>query len=289
MNETERASRRDEIQGKVGFLLEHRWGGNQRRMSKDLGVSQGLVSKIVRGLQAPGKQFLERLARQPGINPNWLLQGTGSPFPLPNDGTLPIAFAVLPGPPLDFPHLLTEQRHPVARPLDRPTRYWMQIQSTTPTLNDSSLCLLAGDLVLMETDSAWTNRLDFVVGRLCGIRFSLATDASPHFLFGKVWSDSKGVLASDSNTILRLDTGSAPEPGKGSPVPSPLHGYNPFAKPRRSVRGLIPKAPTPAQGRQQDEVVATESAGTSESNRTFALKDVLGISIYLARPAALIG
>ena len=65
------------LQERVKFLLDYRWRGNQREMARDLSVSQGLISKIVNGVQGPGKRFLHALARQTGVNAEWVLGGVG--------------------------------------------------------------------------------------------------------------------------------------------------------------------------------------------------------------------
>src|SRR3954453_10582055 len=78
----ETAHERDAVRGRVRFLLEYRWGGNQRQMARDLDVSQGLVSKIVNGQQGAGRRFLAALAHQPGVNAEWLWRGEGQPHTL---------------------------------------------------------------------------------------------------------------------------------------------------------------------------------------------------------------
>src|SRR5262245_46859385 len=83
---------------RVKFLLDYRWHGNQRQMARDLRVSQGFISKIVNGLQGAGRRFLEALARQPGVNSEWLMRGEGQPLLLPPKATVPIAQGVLLGP-----------------------------------------------------------------------------------------------------------------------------------------------------------------------------------------------
>src|SRR5438309_10825248 len=127
----EKTQRRESVRGRVRFLLDYHWGSNQRQMARDLGVSQGLISKIINGNQGAGKRFLAILARQPAVNADWLLRGEGQPLSLPPKGTLPIALGVLPGLPANYSQLLTGQRHPVAEALDRASRYWLELQSSS--------------------------------------------------------------------------------------------------------------------------------------------------------------
>lgn len=81
--QAEKLRQREAIRDRVKFLLDYHWSGNQRQMARDLGVSQGLISKIVNGLQGAGRQFLTVLGQQRGVNPDWLLRGEGQPLSLP--------------------------------------------------------------------------------------------------------------------------------------------------------------------------------------------------------------
>lgn len=161
---------REAIQERIRFLVNHRWAGRQRQMARDLGVSQALISKLVNGQQAAGKQFLLTLAKHSGVNLEWLVDGQGPPVQWPERESLPVARAVLPGPPLSVPDMLTGERHPVAEAFTRQTRYWLQVQPSTPILRVESLRLMAGDLMLIEGDPAWARQADMVVGRPCGVR-----------------------------------------------------------------------------------------------------------------------
>src|SRR4051812_640798 len=99
----EKARLREAVRDRVKFLLEYHWLGNQRQMARDLEVSQGLISKIINGLQGAGRRFLGILGSQPGVNADWVLRGEGQPLNLPPKGTLPVALGVLPGSPAEWP------------------------------------------------------------------------------------------------------------------------------------------------------------------------------------------
>src|SRR3954470_7652077 len=70
--------------GRVERLLREVWGGSQRRMAADLGVSQALISKVVRGEQVPGRKPLEAPARPPRHPAAWVYEGKGEPFAEPD-------------------------------------------------------------------------------------------------------------------------------------------------------------------------------------------------------------
>ena len=161
---------RDVIGERVRTLLEVRWAGNQCEMVCAVRFSQGLISKVVNGQQAPGRRFLAALASQASVNADWLYRGEGTPLALPEKGTLPIAQAILPGDPRDHAQLVTGRRHPVAEAFDRSTRYWLEVQTGSPALRESSYCMMVGDLLLIETDPPYLQRLDLLEGRLLGVR-----------------------------------------------------------------------------------------------------------------------
>src|SRR5439155_258347 len=137
--------------------------------------------------------FLGTLARQPGVNADWVLRGEGQPLSLPPQGTLPVASGVLPGSPIEYPQFLTGQRHPIAEALDRETRYWLELQFNSPLVRDVELRLLTGDLALMETDPAWTKRLDLIEGRLCGVRVQRGL-GDPTYSLGKLYRGPLGLV-----------------------------------------------------------------------------------------------
>jgi len=161
---------REALRDRVKLLLDARWQGNQRAMARDIAVSQSLLSKVVNGSQRAGPRLLEAIGRQPGIEVEWLLNGRGkTPF-VAMRGTLPVAVGILPGPPSAHVQLLTGDRHPVAEAMERPTRYWLAVQTDSPLLEPTELKIATGDFLLIETDSEWTSRDDLLAGRLCALR-----------------------------------------------------------------------------------------------------------------------
>jgi hypothetical protein len=284
----ESVRQRDTIRDRVNFLLDYHWTGNQRQMARDLAVSQGLISKIVNGHQGAGRRFLATLARQPGVNADWVLRGEGQPLALPPKGTLPVAMGVLPGPPAEYSHLLTGQRHPVAEALDRSSRYWLDLPSTSQLLRDITLRLLAGDLLLMETDLAWISRPDLIEGRLCGVRLPRREPETAYAL-GKLYRDPLGLVFDAAlDVVLRLAT--SPVPPLSPPATTPLSSATEnreerHRKKRRKVR-LLDREEEKAEARHALHGQHGVSAELQEElPPTFNLQDVVAVCVYLARPS----
>lgn len=97
----------EERHRRVSHLLDLLFGGNQRRASRALGISQAHISKVVHETRPVTEHFIQSLAQQPGVNLRWLLEGEGEPLLSPTAGTLPVAAVLLPGPPRQHSALLT--------------------------------------------------------------------------------------------------------------------------------------------------------------------------------------
>jgi transcriptional regulator with XRE-family HTH domain len=155
---------------RIAWLLEHLWEGNQSKMASAVGCSQSLLSRVLAGQQAPGRQLLERIAQVPRINSAWLLSGRGAAlFPEPDLDGLPISRVLLPGPPADYPEQWLSVRHPVPRAFHAAGRYWLYVGSDFPIAPSKSAKVDVGDLILMETDfdeisrDSWVDRTLAVV------------------------------------------------------------------------------------------------------------------------------
>jgi hypothetical protein len=281
----DRARYRETMRKRVQLLLECRWQGSQRQMARDLGVTQGLISKIVHGMQGAGKRFLTALARHPGISEEWLMRGVGQPLTFPPKGTLPVAMGVLPGPPAEHVQLLTGARHPVAEALDRGSRYWLALQPSSPLVRAPELSLLAGDLMLMETDPAWRSRLDFVDGRLCGAHIPGEPSESRYEL-GKLGRDSTGFFLNLYSHIVRLTGQPLPSPPthpeadrSGQPRPRP------FGRRRPILRNLDEEMRLGEERRrietEQSQPPANLSAVATDPPN-FA-RAIVGVCVYMAR------
>lgn len=271
---SDRASTPDATRDRVKYVLTYLWRGNQREMARAIGVSQGLISKVVHGQQGPGRRLMSALAEYPGINAEWIRTGTGQPLPLPDEGSLPIASVLLPGPPLRHPHLLSGIRHPVARAYERPTRYWLWVPAASPLLAEPGLSLLVGDLLLMEADADWTGRPTQIAGRLCGIRFP--DHPEPAYRFGVVAASPDGLRA-------RLLGGSyvLPSPSPTSKPKSPLKtGDKEPSRRRRTIR--FPEHEE-EKSRKRAQMIADARTATA-NGVAVSQEDIVAVHIYMVRP-----
>jgi hypothetical protein len=189
--------------GRIERLLRLLWAGNQRKMADDLSVSQGLISKVVRGERAPGSKLLDAVANHPRVNRLWLHEGQGEPLraehrEAPADEYLvPVARVILPGPVADNMGLLAGPRVPVAAFFHRSTRYLLEIQADDAVVRVSALKIAPGDMLLLETDSAtWQGDIRVLSDRLCAVR-NEAGDRRQHVLATARVDPRAGTLSFD--------------------------------------------------------------------------------------------
>jgi transcriptional regulator with XRE-family HTH domain len=270
----------------VRLLLDTHFGGNQTQAAERLGVSQSLVNKIVRGQRTPGRKLLEKLARLAGVNPDWVLHGRGQPLLPPTKGTLPVSPGLLPGPPGRHADLLTGERHPVAEPFERESRYWMQLHALSPLLHVTAWGILPNDLLLMETSSDLTTRLDLVVGRLCGVR--LERQSGTTFEVGRVERVGTGIVLMLDKVIGKLIE-PPPPPAPHAPHPFPPPTEQP---PKRRIINLAREAAVAEERRRRQEEREEEERRQQEQLRQereqglgyFTAGDIVAVCLYLARP-----
>jgi transcriptional regulator with XRE-family HTH domain len=257
---------REDARKRVKYVLEVIWGGKQREMARAVGITQSLISKVVSGLQPPGKRVMEALAKYPAINADWALHGTGHAIEFPQRGSLPIAFGVLPVPPLEAPHLLSGSRHPVADQYDRNSRYWLLLTEQSPVVRHQPHRLASNDLLLLETDAAWTRRTDLVDGRLCGVRLQAAHENEYHL--GRVKSRSTGLVVElfDGEFVIAPTT-SVPKRRHSAPV-------------RRRVRFLDREV----EKKGKREAAQLENQQKLADGLPIAPEDIVAVQVYMVRP-----
>ena len=260
---------REGARKRVKYILEVVWNGSQREMARAVGISQSLVSKVVNGQQPPGKRFMAALAKYPGINAEWIMNGTGHAVQFPQRGSLPVAYGVLPAPPLEVPHLLSGSRHPVADQYDRNSRYWLLLTEQSPVVRDQSHRLAPNDLLLLETDSAWTRRTDLVDGRLCGVRLKATHETEYHL--GRVKSHSSGLVVDlfDSEFVIP-PAASVPKQRKQQ-LPVPV---------RRTVRFLDLEV----KKKGKREAAQLESRQKLVDGLPVELENIVAVQVYMVRP-----
>ena len=166
-------------QRRIVWVLENLYEGRRSAMAKGTGVSLTGIIKVVTGQQDAGRQLLEKVATNRGINPTWLLTGEGAPL---RGAALPVAVACLPGlPEACRDHFIGESVPEVAE-LYSPTRYWLKLDATewavqppkTLLSSDTEFAaetkLAAGDLLLMECDMDRFPTMEGLHGRWCAVR-----------------------------------------------------------------------------------------------------------------------
>jgi hypothetical protein len=160
--------------GRIRFLLDARWRSQQREMARAVGVAQPSLSRVVNGVQEPGRRLLAKIAAHPEISDTWVYTGQGSPFVAPGQlqpsagPTLPVSSTILPGPLEACLHMLTGAHYPVSTFHFRLSRYWLKVAAGDPITLDDAWKVLAGDLVLLESDSTyWLDDLSALVDMPC--------------------------------------------------------------------------------------------------------------------------
>jgi transcriptional regulator with XRE-family HTH domain len=252
----------DELHARIVRLAELFWESNQSRMGRDVGVDQSALSKMLAGKQQPSAMLLERLANWPGVNAAWLMSGRGEPrldtFPASGAGQYRPLFEELQADRLrDRPAVRAGVGYPVAGAQYTETSYWLRVPVHHPVTVGTDV--RHGDLLLLETDPAWTGSIANVRGRMV-VLGNPDPKASPRAVMGAVNStpeaddiDNKAV--SDVYAIA-LSTGQ-PEPGARPRVWLVLPGD------RKAVRE--------ATSRFKEPVVT--------------LDDVLAVRVALLRPS----
>src|SRR4051812_34214412 len=76
---------------RISLLVRSLANGNQREAARMFGISQAVLSKIVRNEQAAGQRVLAAIAGHPLVNANWLYTGDGEPL-VPEEGEVPVPF-----------------------------------------------------------------------------------------------------------------------------------------------------------------------------------------------------
>jgi len=262
-----------EARERLLLVLEQSFHGHQTRLAAALGVTPALVSTIVRSVQPPTRNLMTRLGTVEGVNPNWAMTGEGEPWGADTRGTLPVATALLPGSPLRYPHLLSGQRHPVARDFERATRYWLSLTESSPLLCTPALNMLPGDLLLLETCDEWTRRPDLTDGRTCGVQF--ATEFGTHYRLGVVTSSARG-------PSVRLFGGTFVPPPPLAPKQRRLREG---VRRRRTVR-FLDREEAKARARDQKESAAKQAAALG---LPIMQSDVVAVQVYMARPVVGLG
>jgi len=120
--------------------------------------------------QAPCGRLIENLGKNPAVNLDYLFRGHGNPAK-PEANAMPIFKRVLEGSPADAEEAATGDWQSLATRHYRPSRYWLRVQGDEPITKSLEQGVVAGDMILMETDRTAFPKPGNFVRQLCGVRF----------------------------------------------------------------------------------------------------------------------
>ena len=229
-------------------LLDILYGGNQRRASRVLNISQAHILKLVHGQRPVTDHVLQVLADQPGVNPRWLFDGDGEPLLPLTAGTVAVAAVLLPGPPRQFPSMLTgalsRGSGNGSGNLLRPAH---GRQYCTGGLRQQ-LSVMSEDMLLIETDRAYLDRLDIVAGHLCAVR--LAGEGGDLITLAQILVDGDNLYAN-----IFAEDQQSPAVTQAASIKTLLASHH-----RRSITRR------PQQATDDDDVLAEEQTSTGSKS-----------------------
>jgi hypothetical protein len=171
--------------GRVLWVLDHEYHGNQSEMARATGISQASWSRVIRGAQEPGRRLMAAIAALPSISETWIYTGQGEPRVRTRvaslaegsgrmSWTLPVSEEILPGKPGDHSQRLTGYYFPVAPEYFGPARYWLKFTASISVPAGQVLKLHPGNLILLEADPrAWLTDPEALDGKPCALRLYL--------------------------------------------------------------------------------------------------------------------
>ena len=170
---------------RIVWLLAHVWADNRTAMARDCACSHTVLIKIANGDRQPGRDLLERIAQHPKVSPAWIFSGEGEPLVAEKqestaDGRpLKISTTLLPGPLEDHKDLLTAKSLAVSGAIHSPSRYAYQVAPNEPLVLDCDVAVLAGDLLIIESDpTVWQRNVLSLDDKICAIRIGEEGSAS---------------------------------------------------------------------------------------------------------------
>ncbi|MCA9180371.1 MAG: hypothetical protein KDA51_02940 [Planctomycetales bacterium] len=222
---------------RITWLLDNVWSGNRSAMSRDVGCSPSVITKIAAGSQSAGRRLLTAIAGHPKVNPTWLLSGVGEPLladspEVPAAGwPLAIARQPLLGEAADNSGLLSGESFPTAGAFYRESRYWLDVQPREPILRLRRLKIAAKDLLLIETDDSYWSQLHLVQERICVVQLQQGVaelalvrhhegdpdDPNEHIYIEMPYEDEAG----DRLVIVRLRPDGSTDTKVREPAPLP--------------------------------------------------------------------
>ena len=163
------------LASRVMKLVEIIGEGSQRAFATKVGCSHTLISKIVTGQQEPGRALTKSILALKNVDRDWFLTGSGEPPPPSpiNDFYVPIADALLPGPPAEHRSLLSSRSEPVPQALFGNCVYAVPAGCCYPAFGGPRESMLSDDRILIDAASDRVQRnVQNVDGRLCALNLS---------------------------------------------------------------------------------------------------------------------
>ena len=239
------------IVGRIERLLFLLFSGIQQRdASRQLSVSQTLISTSLTGFRNPSKTLIEKLSAYPGVNPRWLLDGIGEPLQEGFETTLPVILKISQKLGTPWEELTSESdRYRISENQYSETRYWYRV--TKRALKEwgewaeKKIRLQPDDYLLLETAP---KQIESLPGQN-----RVAVVSVPEFQCGKPgW----GVLTSRREFVpfANLESEETKANVKRTPQKRPVRKITfPNKEPKQSTRSAT---------------VETASSGFLKSNRT---------------------
>ncbi|HCS50415.1 helix-turn-helix transcriptional regulator [Rubinisphaera sp.] len=137
-------------------------------MAEALDQSQSSITRVMTRQQAPSGRLIENIAKTPGVNLEWLMRGIGEADSAWESIDIPVCTALQPKVPeklsiaANSSYALTSRHY-------RPTRYWLRVTGDQPITRSPEEGVIAGDLLLMETDRTAFPEPSKLTQQLCGV------------------------------------------------------------------------------------------------------------------------
>ena len=162
---------------RILLVLHKRFGGVQVRMAAAAGVVPSLVNKVIKGVQPPTEEFLQKLGRLPGVNEAWMLTGEGEmdAVPAPPPHACPVTSALLPGDPKMHARFFSGELFPAVAE-HAAGCYYHRVEAGNELLLQPDWGYRRGDLILLQTDPALIQETLTGHPRLCVVDW--AADAA---------------------------------------------------------------------------------------------------------------
>ena len=149
MKKTELSASSQKIIGLIATVT----GGSQRKFARLVGCSQPVISRIVNGLQEPGRELLERIAKLDCVDRADLLATLKSEAAMSrlSETMISIAICLLDGPPVARRDLLTRNTVVVSPGIFRQSLYAVAARACEPAFADPLERMQPDDLIVIDS------------------------------------------------------------------------------------------------------------------------------------------